>query len=187
MKTQGRKFAVMRVVILLAGAVWIWISRAPPERTSLDAPSVPFPGFLAPDFSTRNMQGEQVKLADLRGQPVVLNFWASWCAPCRAEMPTLQRLHEEYQDAGLQILAMNSTSSDSLPQVENFIAEHDLDLTALLDSDGTIAKLYQVSALPTTFFIDAGGAIQSVEVGGPLSEALLRVRIENLLKNVKKP
>ncbi len=181
MTASLRKIPLLQVGILLFGAAWIWISKVPQESMNQAAPTVPYKGFSAPDFEVTTIQGETVKLSDFHGSPVVLNFWASWCPPCRAEMPALQRIYEEYRNTGLIILAINSTHQDNLPDVKNFIDEFGLIVPVYLDFDGTASNLYQVRALPTTFFIGADGKIQDVEIGGPLSEATIRVKVQDLL------
>ncbi|OGO32016.1 MAG: hypothetical protein A2Z16_16825 [Chloroflexi bacterium RBG_16_54_18] len=181
MTASLRKFSLLQVLILMIGAAWIWISKVPQDRINTVAPTVPFKGFSAPDFEVTTIKGETVKLSDFTGSPMIVNFWASWCSPCRAEMPALQRIYEEYRNSGLVVLAVNSTHQDNLPDIKNFIDEYSLLLPVLLDFDGTASNLYQVRALPTTFFIGADGKIQDVQVGGPLSEATIRVKVQDLL------
>jgi peroxiredoxin len=168
-------------LILLLGAAWIWVSAVPEGGMTNGAIPAPQEGFLAPDFSLQTLDGETVSLAELRGQPVLLNLWASWCSPCRAEMPAMQRVYEDYQDLGFVILAVNATNQDRVDSVGAFTAEHGLTFPILLDFDATVSQAYQLRSLPTTFFIDQEGIIQEVVIGGPMSEALLRTRIEKLL------
>jgi peroxiredoxin len=169
------------ILILVLGAAWIWASAAPESGTTNGAIPAPQEGFLAPDFSLQTLDGKTVSLAALRGQPVLLNLWASWCGPCRAEMPAMQRVYEEYQDQGFVILAVNATNQDRVNSVGAFVAEHGLTFPVLLDTDATVSQAYQLRSLPTTFFIDQGGIIQEVVIGGPMSEALLHTRVEKLL------
>lgn len=167
--------------ILALGLAWIGLSADRLGASTNGLIPAPQKGFLAPDFALQTMGGEEVKLSDLRGQVVVVNLWASWCAPCRLEMPALNRVHEEYKDAGLVILAVNSTTQDSPAAVEAFIAQFDLKFTVLMDEQGTVARLYELSALPTTFFIGRDGVVRRAVVGGPLAESTLRAEIESLL------
>jgi peroxiredoxin len=160
---------------------WIGLSADRLGASTNGLVPAPQKGFLAPDFALQTMSGKEVKLSDLRGQVVVVNLWASWCAPCRLEMPALNRVHEEYKDAGLVILAVNSTTQDSPAAVEAFIAQFDLKFTVLMDEQGTVARLYELSALPTTFFIGRDGVVRRAVVGGPLAESTLRAEIESLL------
>jgi peroxiredoxin len=96
-------------------------------------------------------------------------------------MPTFKEFHEEYREKGVVILAVNSTSQDSVPAVEAFINEFQLPFMILMDHAGTVSRLYGLQALPTTFFIDRFGMISRVVVGGPLSESTLRAEVDSLL------
>ncbi|GAB2551128.1 redoxin domain-containing protein [Gracilibacillus alcaliphilus] len=123
-------------------------------------------GNLAPDFTLETMDGERVHLSDYRGKPVLLNFWATWCLPCREEMPDMEQL---YQDTDVQVLAVNLTSTEnSIRDVEHFVAEYGLTFPILLDQHSGVSDLYQIRPLPTTYIIDAEGVIQ-LYVFGPLT------------------
>jgi cytochrome c biogenesis protein CcmG/thiol:disulfide interchange protein DsbE len=169
------------ILALLVGAIWIWVSRAAPDETSSQIPA-PRPGFLAPDFSLQTTDGETIKLSELRGHPVLINVWASWCGPCRSEMPAMERVYQEYRDQGVEILGVNSTIQDDPLKAEAFAKQIGLTFPILLDTAGEVTKAYQVRALPTSFFLDTDGIIQEVVVGGPMAEALLRVRILDLIQ-----
>jgi cytochrome c biogenesis protein CcmG, thiol:disulfide interchange protein DsbE len=169
-------------VILLAGLAWIWTSRAVAGETTAGSIPAPRQGFQAPDFSLQNAQGDVVRLSDLRGNPVLVNVWASWCSPCRAEMPAIQRLYQDYQSHGLEILAVNSTTQDSVEKAMAFAQDLGLTFPILFDAEGEVARLHQVQALPSSYFINPDGKIEEVVIGGPMSEALLRVRVEQLLE-----
>jgi cytochrome c biogenesis protein CcmG/thiol:disulfide interchange protein DsbE len=183
MPTQtSRTFTSLSLVLLITAAAWIWWSRAPVGATTQGAIPAPQKGFLAPDFALENGDGETVRLSELRGRPVVVNVWTSWCPPCREEMPALKRVYRDYQDQGVVILGLNSTSQDTREAALSFAAEQGLTFPILLDEGGEATRLYQVRALPTTFFIDAQGTIQEVIVGGPMSEALMRIRVEQLIE-----
>jgi len=169
--------------LLLAGLLWIWVSRVPEGRLAQGGVSTPRKGFQAPDFALADINGNSIRLSDLRGQPVVINLWASWCQPCRAEMPALQRIYSEYQPQGLNLLGVNATSQDDLAAARAFTEDLGLTFPILYDNQGSVARLYALSALPTTFFIDHAGVIREVVIGGPMSEALLRIRIQQLLEH----
>jgi thiol:disulfide interchange protein len=96
-------------------AAWIWVSATNPGNTTAGQIPAPRQGFLAPDFSLQDLQGETVTLSELRGRPVLINLWATWCPPCRAEMPDMQEVYEAYQEQGFLILAVNATYQDSAP------------------------------------------------------------------------
>lgn len=180
-KLSSKTWVIFSAAILFAGAIWIYFSRT--EANSVSAGNIPAPrtGFLAPDFSLADASGKLIRLSDLRGKPVLLNIWASWCGPCRAEMPAIQRVYQDYQPAGLEILAVNSTTQDTPQNALAFTRELGLTFPVLFDHQGEAAQQYHIQSLPSTFFIDDEGVIQDVVIGGPMAEALLRIRIEQLL------
>ncbi|PWH15635.1 MAG: TlpA family protein disulfide reductase [Anaerolineae bacterium] len=182
---QPSRLSLHYSLILLAGLFWIWFSAVPQGTTTGGKIPAPQTGFLAPDFSLNTLQGERITLSDLRGKVVLLNIWASWCPPCRAEMPTMQKVWEEYRAQGVMVLAVNSTVQDTLTDTQNFVNDYGLTFPIPLDVSGEVTRLYQVSSLPTSFFIGADGVIREVVIGGPMSEALLRSRIEELLKEAR--
>lgn len=168
-------------LVLFLGIIWIGVSKADALEVTSGGIPAPRQGFLAPDFELPKANGENVRISGLRGKPLMMNVWASWCGPCRAEMPAMQRVYEAYQSEGLEILAVNSTSQDTRQDALAFAESLGLRFPILFDDEGQVARLYQVTALPTTFFIDSQGIIQDVVIGGPMAEALLRVRVEQLL------
>ena len=176
--TQRR---ILYALILLAGLGWIW--RSATTKDTVTAGQIPAPqaGFLAPDFTLTTLDGQSVQLSELRGQPVVVNFWASWCPPCRAEMPALQRIHDEYSKQGLVILAVNATAQDNLADIQSFLNEYNLTVPVPLDP-GDASRAYQIRSLPSTFFIGRDGIIREVVIGGPMAEALLRTRVDQLIQ-----
>ena len=121
-------------------------------------------GDMAYDFFAPDLSGNVATLADFRGQPVVINFWATWCPPCRVEMPDLQAAYDEHQDAGLVILAVNFQESPEMVS-RFFYDQMGLTFTPLLDENGRIARQYGVSSFPTTYFIGRDGAVTAVHFG----------------------
>ena len=142
----------------------------------------PHQGFLAPDFSLQTPEGKAVRLSDLRGRPVLVNLWASWCIPCKAEMQNIQSVYLAYRDEGLEVLAVNVTSPDSAEAAVTFINQEKLTFPILFDPEAVVSQKYQMQALPSTYFIDKKGVIREVVLGGPMSEALLRTQVERLLE-----
>lgn len=122
-------------------------------------------GALAPDFTLKNLRGENVSLSSLRGQVVMINFWATWCLPCREEMPAIQSL---YDRGGFAVMAVDF--GESPEKVQAFLEELGVDLPVLLDSDGTVQELYHVRGYPTSFFLDSQGVVHFLHIG-QLSEA----------------
>jgi thiol-disulfide isomerase/thioredoxin len=134
--------------------------------------ATPFPSLnvatAAPNFSLPDLNGDTNlrSLEDYEGKPVILNFWASWCVPCREEMPALQRIYEQYNPDGLVILGINQTFVDDLETARTFVQELSLTFPNVRDDEGDISgSLYRAMGLPTSVFIGQDGAIAHVQVG----------------------
>ncbi len=143
-------------------------------------------GNTAPDFELKNLDGETVILSELRGSPVMLNFWATWCGPCRAEMPYIQEVFEdeEWQDQGLIILAINLTysrSSETPATVKDFMQSNNFSFPVLLDTNRDVTLEYDVTAIPTTFFIDKDGIIQDKIVGAFQNKTQIENRLSKII------
>lgn len=123
------------------------------------------PGEEAPDFELETMDGEPAKLSDYRGQKVMLNFWATWCPPCRDEIPDMQAFHEDYGE-DVAVLAVNLTNEEaSVNNVASFLEEFGVEFTVLKDVDTSVAIAYGAMALPTTYIIDRDGMIYNKAIG----------------------
>ena len=163
----------------------------PAEMIPAGASVSPQVGDLAPNFELESLDGDEVFLSDFRGQPVVLNFWAKWCRPCRAEMPQLVAAHDKYRDEGLVIIGLNLQEGRSV--IEPFVEEFGVDFTVLLDRDGDVENEYRLLGLPETFFIDRDGVIRSIyrgsfeeeiqdtDVQSAINQTELEERIEEIL------
>ena len=178
-RTQRR---IVNLIILVLGFAWIVVSADRSDGSTSGKIPAPQQGFIAPDFELKTPKGETVKLSDLRGQAVLVNLWATWCPPCRAEMETIEKIYQEYQDQGFIVLAVNMTYQDAPLEVVPFVDQHGLTFPILLDETGAMAKAYQLKSLPSSYFINRDGVIREVVIGGPMSEALLRTRTEDILK-----
>jgi cytochrome c biogenesis protein CcmG/thiol:disulfide interchange protein DsbE len=178
----SNRLPALITVLLILGAAWTFQSRVPVSSSQrLVSPASPKEGFAAPDFALDLLDGGQLTLSELRGHPVILNLWASWCLPCRKEMPAIERVFQRYQDAGLIVVGLNMTSEDSTSDVSAFVQEFGLTFPIALDRDGLARERYQLLGLPSTYFIDESGIIRSVVVGGPMGEATIRSKVEDLL------
>ena len=175
--------AIVAGVVVLS-VVWIGISQVPASATTSGSIPSPREGFAAPDFTLETLEGEQIRLSDLRGKAVVVNLWASWCPPCRAEMPALQAAYEADHEQGLEILAVNMTYQDREQDARNFVDDFGLTFTVPLDRDGAVARQYLMRALPSTFFVGPDGVIRKVVIGGPMSEATIRSTVSEMLEEV---
>lgn len=122
----------------------------------------PVRGSLAPDFELQTVSGETVRLSDLRGKKVMLNFWATWCAPCRIEMPLIQARRDLYSSELTVLLIDNNESAEV---VQAFMEELGLSMDSLLDPQAKIQFLYRVRGYPSSFFIDEEGVIQDIHIG----------------------
>jgi cytochrome c biogenesis protein CcmG/thiol:disulfide interchange protein DsbE len=121
-------------------------------------------GFKAPEFSLNDLDKEKMHSIHELNKPVIINFWASWCGPCRQEAPELIRLYEEYKGE-VEIYAINLTHSDDIPSVKQFVDEFGLEFPVLLDETGSVSNAYNVIAIPTTYYIDRDGVVVSKTIG----------------------
>lgn len=172
------------ILIFVVGVAWTYISRKPVEPATQQAAPRPNPkeGFTAPDFTLELLDGGEITLSELRGKPVVINFWTTWCGPCREEMPAIEKVYRSYKDLGLVVIGLNLTSQDTEEAVVAFVQEFGLTFPIALDRNASASYRYQLMGLPTTYFIDSQGVIQSVVVGGPMSEALIQSKVEALFQ-----
>ncbi|HHJ36030.1 MAG TPA: TlpA family protein disulfide reductase [Gammaproteobacteria bacterium] len=118
----------------------------------------------AHDFTLQDIDGEEFRLNDTRGQWVFLHFWASWCGPCRKEMPTLQQLAESFPEDELKIVMVNTAEDEDT--IFTFLAAINVELNSLMDADGLVTEVWKPRGLPTTFLIDPKGEVKYQAVGG---------------------
>jgi cytochrome c biogenesis protein CcmG/thiol:disulfide interchange protein DsbE len=183
--SRKKRWEVLMLVSLLTGILWTVVSRVPSAvGAPLSSSPSPREGFLAPDFTLDTLDGKKVTLSELRGKIVIINLWATWCPPCRAEMPALENAYEQYRDSGVVILGLNVTNQDSEKDIPPFVKEFGLTFPILLDRDGSVSTLYQLRGLPTTYFVNREGIIRTVVVGGPMNETFIRSKIEALVQEV---
>ena len=123
----------------------------------------PWSGGATPPLALRDLQGKEHKLADYKGKVVVLNFWATWCDPCREEMPSMQRLQDKLAGQPFAILAVDY--GEGVPRVSEFLKKVPVRFTVLLDRDTSVATAWKVKVLPTTMVIDAAQRVRYVAVG----------------------
>ncbi len=153
-----------------------------PPGSSPFGDAAPPVGRSAPEFSVPLMSGGTLTLRSLRGKPIVLNFWASWCVPCREETPLLVRLHKVYGPRGVQFVGLDA--EDQVAGARAFIAQHHVDYLIARLEDERVIDAYSVPGLPTPVFIGADGIVTGKVVGGfvgPEGEKLLISRLDRLL------
>lgn len=159
---------------------------ATPTDTPLPEPPAPTPqpveglgvGQIAPDFTLGSNRAGRVSLSELRGKIVILNFWASWCPPCRHEVPALQAIHHEFGPQGVVVLAVNE--GEKLQTVERFAHDNGVSFTVWLDEDKWAGNIYLIRSIPTTYFIDREGIIRAVQIGTMNREQIIN-HLEKLL------
>lgn len=117
----------------------------------------------APDFTLKSTQGETLRLEQFRGQVVMLNFWASWCGPCRQEMPLLDDLYKAYQSLGFTLLAVNVDEQSS--EADRFLKQVPVSFPVVYDNEGQVSQLYRVEAMPTSIIIDRDGNQRFIHLG----------------------
>jgi cytochrome c biogenesis protein CcmG/thiol:disulfide interchange protein DsbE len=137
-------------------------------------------GFRAPDFELTDFNGQTVRLSDLRGKPVILNFWASWCGPCKSEMPDLQAIYEQYKDKAV-FYGVNLTVQDSEEKARRFVQDMGLTFPMLLDKTGKPSTDYRIFTVPTTYVIDKDGIIMEIRRG-----ALQKAALDGMLQRITK-
>ncbi len=135
-------------------------------------------GQVAPDFELEQLGGDVSRLTDFRGSPVVLNFWATWCRPCREEIPQLVAEYAKHKDDGLLVIGLNLQEGRDL--ISPFAEERGIDYPILIDRDGDVGDAYRLLGLPTTYFIDANGVIVSI-FRGPLEDKVEDTNVQGAI------
>ena len=167
-KTFGNK--------LLLGTPRVELSYTP--DASIKRPQPPRAGSRAADFTLLDIEGHEVSLSDMRGRAVLISFWATWCAPCRIELPHIAKAYEQHRDEGFEVLAVNVREDPE--RVRRFAKELGLTFTVLLDARGQVAKRYFVRGIPTNVFVDKEGIVRAVHVGA-MTESQLRQYVLDLI------
>ncbi|MFC1995688.1 peroxiredoxin family protein [Chloroflexota bacterium] len=132
--------------------------------------STPEVGYPAPDFTLSDLEGNRLRLSDLRGKVVFVNFWATWCPPCRVEMPEMEMVYQEYKDKDVVVLGVDILQPED--EVRQFVQEGGYSWTFVIDTTGEVAESYNIQTMPTSFFIDREGIIRAVNIGRMLSGAM---------------
>jgi cytochrome c biogenesis protein CcmG/thiol:disulfide interchange protein DsbE len=172
------EWAILILAVLLGGGAWTLASRVTPEDAAPGSlPPAPRVGFAAPDFTASTLDNATVRLADLRGRPVVLNFWATWCPPCLQEIPHLIDAARGYDN---RVVILGIDNGEPAATVRTFADDRGLNYPIVLDPTFEITDLYRVDGLPTTFFIDQDGIIREMMMG-PLTPATLQDKLATIV------
>lgn len=185
-KTQNRSnvwfylYLALAVSLIVAGVgILFWLGEQSVNNQSVANQGSLRLGQPAPDFSLTALGGETMQLNDLKGQVVLVNLWATWCPPCKAEMPAINAFYQTHQKAGFTALMANAQEDEAT--VQHFIKTNGFTFPVLLDSQGELMKLYNVIGLPTTFIIDRNSLVQHIQTG-PITPTELEAVVTPLLK-----
>ena len=149
-------------VVLVLGLGWIWVSRVQAVAQPDHLQPSPAVGYLAPDFELATLDGDVFTLSDQRGTPLVLNFWATWCGPCRSELPSLQDAAERYEG---EVMIVGVDQGEETAVVQAYVDQMGLSFPIPMDSALEAANIYNVKGMPTTYFVDAEGVIRYIWSG----------------------
>jgi len=188
-----KKLLAILLLVLLGGyATWDYLAGektkkvneptqemmdAPEEQVETGAITSDIP--VAQDFTLPTLNGEPVSLSDSKGKITIVNFWATWCPPCREEMPHMQSFYEKHHEE-VEILAVNVTNmDDGRPAIEQFVQEHELTFPILLDESGEVGLTYEIMTLPTSYILDAEGRVFQ-KIIGAMDEQVMNELVEAL-------
>lgn len=146
---------ILALGIFLSVAIWLTPALAEVDADTLLSPMAERP--RVPDFELQGPDGETYRLSQWRGKPVIVNFWATWCPPCRAEMPSMQRAWEQLQDEGIQLIAINV--GEGAGEINAFLEQVPVDFPLPMDADMHVVQSWPMRGLPTTFVVDVDGRL----------------------------
>lgn len=173
MDKKRKRLIIRGVILLLLAAAIVFALTSKKETKTLAA------GDRAPNFELLDMDGSKVKLSDYEGQGVFLNFWGTWCPPCKKEMPYIEKHYKEFKDKGVQVLSVNIGESDF--KVSTFIDQYGLTFPVMIDKNKSVSRnSYNVVPLPTTMLIDKDGVIQNI-----ITREMSETEIVSLMQSVQ--
>ncbi len=155
------RWYILMILVAVFGAIWIYATHVQTDDEMV-ANAAAHVNFQAPDFTLTTLDGSSMSLSSLRGKVVLVNFWATWCPPCRDEMPEIQAVAREHPN---DFVVLGIDNGETVDVVKPFVKEFNLTFPILLDPDFTVANDYQVKALPTSFFIDRAGIVRATNIG----------------------
>jgi thiol-disulfide isomerase/thioredoxin len=162
------------------------IVNQPAQAQSLDQSAAVQLDQLAPDFTLTDLEGKTVRLSDFQGKPVIINFWATWCAPCRLEMPALEAIYQKYKDKGLIVLGVNTgervRDQGLTERVKTHAQQLGINFPVLLDTTDSVANLYRLRAYPTSYFIDSSGKVTDMRRGAFAGQADIEPYLAKILQ-----
>ncbi len=161
-------FALAACSVVIPGLALPSANNAAPSR-----PTKAKIGELAPEINLKSLNSDPIVLSKLEGHPVLVNFWATWCGPCREEFPALMRAYRKHKEEGFVILGVNFQDDNSDEGVMTFMRNSVADFPIVRDTGERVGRMYGIRGLPTSFFIDRKGIIRDIVVGGPMTDDYL--------------
>jgi thiol-disulfide isomerase/thioredoxin len=185
----------LAVLALIVGGLWYWQNRGdsasnspygpvalPQAKNATERSPAPEEGRAGPDFLLEQVGGGELRLSDLQGKPVLLNFWASWCPPCREEMPEIVAAYERYKDEGLIVIGVNLQEPSDI--ISEFAQDFGMTFPIVIDRSGDVAETWRIGGaidgLPSSYFIDATGVVRGV-FNLPLTEESIEQGLADIL------
>lgn len=175
MKQRRSRFWVRLILLCIMTGLIVFMLYQVMEDHKMKKPQI---GEQAPNFQLTTLENQEMSLQQFGGKAVVLNFWASWCEPCRTEMPALTQLYEKYQQKGLVVLGVNIAETDVT--ASQFVKQYQLNFPIWMDRDREIVDLYKIGPIPSTYFIDPNGNITHIQEG-PLNLQQLELYVLPIL------
>lgn len=148
------------------------------QTVAIDRSGVVKEGERAPDFTLQSLEQGETTFSDNEGRGVLINFWASWCGPCKAEMPAIERQYEKFKEHGFEVLAVNTGESEL--SIRGFVRAMDLNFPILMDPDKEVTQLYNIGPLPSSVFVKPDGTINAIVVG-EMNDALIEQHVIKIL------
>lgn len=171
---KKRRLVIRTMILIVLGAAVVYTLYA---NFTMDNRQTVAVGSRAPDFELTDLQGHKHRLSDYRGQGVFLNFWGTWCPPCKQEMPYINNQYHQFKDKGVQVLAVDIQESQLA--VKEFASRYNLDFPIMIDTDKEVMTAYGIDPLPATFLIDKNGNVVKYYTGS-LTEDMVREFMEKI-------